>query len=73
MLMRAKIVRIGNSQGVRIPKLLLERSGLADEVEIEATGHNIVLRAVQRPRDGWGEAFKAIADTGDVQRSPHAS
>jgi antitoxin MazE len=65
--MRARIVRIGNSRGVRIPKPLLERSGLGDEVEIEAEEHQIVIRAARRPRDGWGEAFQAMAAAGDDQ------
>ena len=63
--MRAKIVRIGNSQGVRIPKLLLERSGLGGEVEIEAHENQIILRPVRQPREGWGDAFQAMAEAGD--------
>lgn len=63
--MRAKIVRIGNSQGVRIPKPLLERSGLGEDVEIEAEGDQIVIRPVRRPREGWGHAFQAMAQAGD--------
>jgi antitoxin MazE len=63
--MRAKIVRIGNSRGVRIPRVLLERSGLDDEVELEAEADQIVIRAVRHPRDGWTEAFRAMAAAGD--------
>lgn len=32
--MKASIIRIGNSKGIRIPKPLLEESGLGDSVEI---------------------------------------
>ena len=63
--MRAKIVRIGNSRGVRIPRALLERSGLGDEVELEAEAHQIVIRAIRQPRDGWSDAFRAMAVCGD--------
>ena len=63
--MRAKIVRIGNSRGVRIPRALLERSGLDDEVELEAEAHQIVIRAVRHPRDGWSDAFRSMAAAGD--------
>jgi antitoxin MazE len=63
--MRARIVPIGNSHGVRIPKPLLERSGLRDEVEIEAEIDQITIRPVRRTREGWGEAFKAMAAAGD--------
>ena len=63
--MKARIIRIGNSQGVRIPKALLERSGLASEVEIEAEAGQIVLRAPANPRAGWEEAFEAMHARGD--------
>jgi len=43
--MKARIVRIGNSQGIRIPKLLLEQTGLSDEVELEVRGASLVVRA----------------------------
>lgn len=59
--MKARIVRIGNSQGVRIPKLLLDQSGLGTEVEIEAQAGRIVIRAADRPRQGWEEAYRAMA------------
>jgi antitoxin (DNA-binding transcriptional repressor) of toxin-antitoxin stability system len=48
--MKARIVRIGNSQGIRIPKLLLEQTGLADEVELEVEGDCLVVRSPGRPR-----------------------
>jgi antitoxin (DNA-binding transcriptional repressor) of toxin-antitoxin stability system/antitoxin component of MazEF toxin-antitoxin module len=48
--MKARIVRIGNSQGIRIPKPLLEQTGLADEVELEVEGDCLVVRAAGRPR-----------------------
>lgn len=63
--MKARIVRIGNSKGIRIPKPLIEQTGLSDEVTIEAEGNQLVIRAVRRPRAGWGEAFRAMAATGD--------
>lgn len=63
--MRARIVKIGNSRGVRLPKLLLERSNLADEVELEAEDGQITIRAARQPRDGWTEAFRAMAERED--------
>ena len=62
---KARIVRIGNSQGVRIPKVLLEETGLADEVEIVPEGNRLVIRPARRPREGWASAFKAMHDAGD--------
>lgn len=63
--MKARIVKIGNSQGVRIPKLLLERSALSEEVEIEAQDQQIIIRSAKRPRQGWEAAFRAMAERGD--------
>jgi antitoxin MazE len=47
---KARIVRIGNSQGIRIPKPLLEQTGLTDEVELEVEGDCLVVRSPGRPR-----------------------
>jgi antitoxin MazE len=63
--MKARIVRIGNSKGVRIPKPLIEQTGLSDEVTIEAEGNRLVIRAARRPRAGWAEAFRAMGAAGD--------
>ncbi len=65
---RARLVRIGNSQGIRIPKVLLDQVGLGGEVELEAQDRQLVVRPVLptgRPRDGWDEQFRAMADRGD--------
>ena len=63
--MKTRIIKIGNSQGVRIPKLLLEQSSLGEEVELEAQQHQIVIRSAKKPRQRWAEAFKAMAENGD--------
>lgn len=63
--MKTRIVRIGNSRGIRIPKPLLEQSGLGDEVELEVGEGTILIRAVAEPRREWPEAFRAMAERGD--------
>jgi antitoxin MazE len=63
--MRTRIVKIGNSQGIRIPKLLLERSNLAVEVELEAEDHQITIRSTKQPRQDWESEFRAMAERGD--------
>lgn len=63
--MKTRIVRIGNSQGIRIPKPLLEQSGLGEEVELEVAEGRITIRAASRPRQGWEAAFRAMAERGD--------
>lgn len=58
---KTRIVKIGNSQGVRIPKLLLEQSDIHEEVEIEVHDDHLTIRAAQCLRAGWDEAFAAMA------------
>ena len=63
--MRAKVVKIGNSQGIRIPKPLLEQTGIMGDVELEVDKNQIIIRPVLNPRDGWNEAFIAMAEKND--------
>lgn len=62
---RTRIVKIGNSQGVRIPKLLLEQSGIHGEVEIEVQGDYLTIRTASRSRTEWDKAFATMAEQGD--------
>ncbi|MDZ4871274.1 MAG: hypothetical protein CLLPBCKN_000662 [Chroococcidiopsis cubana SAG 39.79] len=62
---RTRIVRIGNSQGIRIPKPLLEQSGIDTEVEIEVQDECLIVRAASRSRIGWDKAFAAMAEQKD--------
>ena len=63
--MRTRIVKIGNSRGIRIPKALLEQTGLQGEVEIQAQGGSLVVVVVHPPRAGWEDAFREMALQGD--------
>jgi antitoxin MazE len=62
---RTRVVKIGNSRGIRIPKLLLNQAGLGTEVEIAVESDRLVIRPARRPREGWEEQFKAMAANGD--------
>jgi len=59
--MKTKIVRIGNSQGIRIPKTLLAQCSLTGPVEFEVRNGQLVLHSTSRPRAGWGEAFREMS------------
>jgi antitoxin MazE len=63
--MKTTLVQIGNSRGVRIPKTVLEQTGLRDALEMEVRGSQVVIRAAEHPRAGWEEAFSAMAARGD--------
>jgi antitoxin MazE len=64
MPIRARIIKIGNSQGIRIPKPVLEQVGWTGEVEIEVQDGRIVLSPVPGARAGWAAAFEAMAQAG---------
>ena len=64
---KTRIIKIGNSQGIRIPKLLLEQLDLTYEVELEVQENALVIRPYHHPRHGWEEQFKAMAERGDDQ------
>jgi antitoxin MazE len=63
--MKARIVQVGNSRGVRLPKPLLEQAGLGEEVEIHAEPGRIIIESARRPRSGWAEAARTMAEGGD--------
>ena len=64
--MRIAIRKLGNSQGVILPKPLLAQAGLEDEADVRVENGAIMLRPVKRaPRDGWADASRAIAKSGD--------
>jgi antitoxin MazE len=64
-LVKTRLVKIGNSHGIRIPKWLLEQVGLAGEVEVEAQPGQLVIRPAQSARQGWDAQFQAMAQAGD--------
>jgi len=61
---RARIVRIGNSQGIRIPKPLLEQAGLGDEVELTLAGRSLIVTPARPARAGWEAAFAGLVMDG---------
>jgi antitoxin MazE len=64
--MRTTIRRLGNSQGILIPKPLLQQVGLEDCAELLVEGDALVLRRPRStPRAGWAEASKELAASGE--------
>jgi antitoxin MazE len=62
--MKARLVRIGNSRGVRLPKPLIEEAGLSDEVELQVRDGSVVIRPVKALRAGWAESAKTLRASG---------
>lgn len=63
--MKTSIIKIGNSQGIRIPRPILEQCGFYDEVEVEVKNQQLILSPVQQPRQSWEKAFQRMALLGD--------
>jgi antitoxin MazE len=65
MATRTRIVRIGNSRGLRLPKALIEQAELSDEVELRAEPGRLIVQSVREPRLGWAEAAKRMHAAGE--------
>jgi antitoxin MazE len=65
MATKTRIVKIGNSRGIRIPKTLLDEADLPEEVELHAQLGRLVVQAARRPRSGWAIAAKRMRARGD--------
>lgn len=55
------LIRIGNSQGVRIPKAIIEQAKLAEkELSFKVTEAGLLIKPVVKiPRAGWQEVFES--------------
>ncbi len=62
---KSHLVRIGNSRGVRIPKLWINQLNLNDKVEMAVEEDQLVIRPVRHPREGWEEQFRRMHERGD--------
>ncbi|MGD9588214.1 MAG: AbrB/MazE/SpoVT family DNA-binding domain-containing protein [Pyrinomonadaceae bacterium] len=63
--MKAQIIQIGNSQGIRIPKMMLEETGISGEVELQVLPDGILIRNVKKPRGDWDAIFTSLSDSDD--------
>ena len=63
--MKTRLVRIGNSRGVRIPKPLIEQAGLEDEVELRIVRDGLIIEAARKPRANWAAAARRLHERGE--------
>ncbi len=63
---QSRLVKIGNSQGVRLPKTWLEASGIIDNIEILLDKGQIIIRPIpEKSRQNWAESFQQMAKNHD--------
>ena len=63
--MITKVIKIGNSRGIRIPKSIIDQSGLKNEVELEVKDDKIIIKAVSKMRENWDSAFQKMSQNND--------
>ena len=59
--MITKVIKIGNSRGIRIPKSIIEQSHLTNEVELEIKNGNILIKAINKKRENWDSVFNLMS------------
>ncbi len=57
-----KLVPIGNSKGIRIPKTLLQKYGLKNPLLLEETDRGLLLRKKEESKLSWEDTYKVMAD-----------
>ena len=62
---KTKLIRIGNSQGIRIPKDVAERLHLFEDIEIVIEEDHLEVRPGHKSRDGWADAFREMSSRSD--------
>jgi antitoxin MazE len=61
--MKAELIRVGNSRGIRIPKPIIEQCGFQDAVDLRIENNRLVIAPARQPREGWKEAFRAASSS----------
>jgi antitoxin MazE len=57
-----KIIRVGNSKGLRLPKILLDEYGFQDEVEVYLKADSIEIKPAHIPREAWYEELRDLSE-----------
>ena len=67
--METSIIKIGNSQGIIIPKQIISKIGAKKRVNLQLQKEGLLIVPIDdSPRKGWGKAFsKAIKNTTDAE------
>ncbi len=65
VIMKVKLVRIGNSQGIRLPKTIIAQYRFTNEIDVDARSDCLILRPARPVRAGWDAAFQRMRERGD--------
>lgn len=64
--METKLVKIGNSYGIRLPKSLIQQYDLSDDIEIDPMEDGILIKSKKRARLGWKEQLESAVKNGYI-------
>lgn len=63
--MITKVVKIGNSRGIRIPKSIIDQSGIKNEVELVVKDDKIIIKSISEVRRNWDLAYQRMSSNND--------
>ena len=58
---KVKLVAIGNSSGIRLPKVLLRKYGWSKSLILEESDNGIILHGNAERRQSWEDTYRAMA------------
>jgi len=61
VVVKTRLIRIGNSRGIRVPKIVAEQADLGGELELEVRRRQLIVRSRRHPREGWDVQFRQMA------------
>ena len=61
--METRLIQIGNSRGIRIPKALVEAAGLNVPLRLRLVDSGLLIERANDPRAGWAEAARELGNT----------
>ncbi len=64
-MVKTKLVPIGNSKGIRLPKVIIEQCHLNETVELSIQKDGLLISPIHEPRAGWEKSFKQMAESKD--------
>ncbi|MFO7680772.1 MAG: AbrB/MazE/SpoVT family DNA-binding domain-containing protein [Chloroflexota bacterium] len=64
-MIEAKLIKIGNSQGIRLPKKIISKYGFGNLVLLEETEDGILIHAAKSGKLSWEDTYKAMAEAED--------
>ncbi len=61
MIKEAKLIKIGNSQGIRLPKWMVSKYGFGNRIILEETEEGVLIRTAQGGKLSWEDTYKEMA------------